>query len=376
MAKKKRVLIFYSKVGGGHESLAFGLKERLEKRFPNKLTIHLIDPLTSVIGPAYQFSVFMNFYDLFYKFTQKTLTQRLINRINFLLHEAKVKTILTRYKPDLILSTHFLFSGEVKEVIWNQGLHTPVVVYIADPFSSHPVWFTGAVDLFLSFDLLHLPNLASFGVSLERIIPIGMPVRQAFYKHFDRAKTLERLDLSPAKFTVLFGGSGLGMDRLERLAKPIHDLNLPIQGIFLCGRNKLLKKALSLLFADQPNMKILGYIEDASMAEIMQSADLFVGKAGPNIMFECILSNLPLIATPPILGQEKGNREFIRKQKIGFLSESTNRTITTLKHVVKHPQLIDTERNTIRRIRENLIKEELKGFKTFSQWIEEKVIRK
>lgn len=372
-SKKLRILIFYTKVGGGHESLAIGLRERLEKHFPEAST-RLVDPFTAIGAPAYQLSAIVSprFYNLFYRFTQKTLAQKLISRINYFLHEDKIRSVLSRYKPDFILSTHFLFNSEVKEVIRkNHRRDIPVAIYVADPLTPHPVWFTKATDLILTYDTQHLPDLTSLGITEQRIIPIGMPVRLEFYQDYDRVKTMQSLGFAPEKFTVIFGGSGLGMDQLERLAKPISDLNLDIQGIFLPGRNTLLAKALRLLFADRPHFRIFDYVSDRRMAEIMQASDLFVGKGGPNIMFECIISNLPLIMTPPILGQERGNRQFCRQERIGFTTKNTRETLTLLRRVIKKPSLLEDCKVNLRRIRSRALAREAEGFQRFTTWIEE-----
>ncbi len=374
--KKLRILIFYAEVGGGHESLAEGLKERLEELFPHQTSIRLIDPLTSIARPAYQLSVLVSpkFYDLFYRLSQRTLTKRLISRINYFVHEEKIKHILEAHQPDLILSTHFFFSSEVKEVILKNGLQIPVVVYIADPLSPHPAWFSSKTDLNLTFDRSYLPDLTPYGIADSRVIAIGIPVQKSFYATYNREKIRKKLGLDPYKFTILFGGSGLGMDHLERLAKPVCDLDGDFQCIFLCGKNTILFKTLKLLLHDRKNMKCFRYLHNEEVAQIMQSADLFVGKAGPNVMFECIFSNLPQIVTPPMLNQERGNREFIKKNSLGLLSVNTQQTVGYLKKFLSHPTTLTTYRKKSEDMRKKLIKIEQKGLKEFAEWIKNQAV--
>lgn len=366
-----RILILYAKAGGGHESIALALKEKLEAVYGKKVTITLADPLTPFFDHTYHLSTLFSakFYNAFYKFTAKPLPRQLIQTINTYFHKEKLIEIITKYNPDLILSTYFLFSGEAKAVLAEMGRNIPVVVYIADPFTSHPVWFSRRVDLFLSFDREHLPNLRSFSISEKQVISIGLPIRNAFFSTYNRTQTLTSLGFDPKKLTIIFGGSGSGMDYLERIAHSLLRLKPTFQAIFLTGRNTILEKALTLLFANHPNFSVFGLLPPQEMARLMQVSDLFVGKAGPNALFEAVLCGLPLIATPPILEQEIGNRQFIKTRGIGYLSKNSLQTITWIKFLLKNRSRLDALKKNVAVVRRELISREKRGFPKFISWI-------
>jgi UDP-N-acetylglucosamine:LPS N-acetylglucosamine transferase len=52
----------------------------------------------------------------------------------------------------------------------------------------------------------------------------------------------------------------------------------------------------------------------------MAAADVIMGKAGPNVLFESVTLGKPFIATAYIPGQEEVNLEFIRRHKLGWIA--------------------------------------------------------
>ena len=51
----------------------------------------------------------------------------------------------------------------------------------------------------------------------------------------------------------------------------------------------------------------------------MAAADVVMGKAGPNMLFESVMLGKPFIATAYIPGQEEANLEFIRQHQLGWV---------------------------------------------------------
>lgn len=367
-----KVLIFYTKVGGGHESIAQSLKEHLEEYFERKVEVVMIDPIGSIMESTYYLSTVASskIYSLFFKISQKSLPMTILKKINEFMNIDKLRNLVEEHDPDLVISTHFSFAQEVKMATKNFNKNIPVVLYIADPFTMHPVWFKNNVDLYLSYDIEHIKTLNLPPHFFERLIPIGMPIRRAFYEKYNKDKTLSMEGLDPYKTTIFFGGSGSGMDRIERLVQPFLDSFHDCQALFFCGRNELLEKALKILIKKHPNVRVYGYTPSESLAAFMQASDLFVGKVGPNIMFESVLSGLPLIATPPVLDQEKGNRDFIEREGLGFLTNNTEQTLAILEKVLKSPDLLAKSKENMQRARNMLLSIEEEGYPRFFAWIE------
>jgi len=374
---KKKILITYVKVGGGHESIARGLKERLEEVFGNSIEIVISEPVNSWLDFAYQASTLVTpiFFNFIYTVFMSPSFIRIAYFANELVNGRKLRKYIRSINPDIVISTHFLIADEVKNMRKADGTEIPVVVYIADPLQPHPIWFNSHVDLFLSFDFENLPRKVREEKN-EKIIPIGLPIRKAFFHIYEKKETFQEIRFDPEKFTIIFGGSGSGIDRLELIAKKFKDLESDAQAIFICGRNKVLERALTVLFRNNQNVRVFGYMSSEGIAALMQASDLFIGKVGPNIMFEAILSGVPIVATPPILGQEVVNREFISLKKLGFLTKNSSETIKYIREILKNPEIIKQQKKNMIALRERLVNREKKGFPEFIEWIQTTVMQK
>jgi 1,2-diacylglycerol 3-beta-galactosyltransferase len=56
------------------------------------------------------------------------------------------------------------------------------------------------------------------------------------------------------------------------------------------------------------------------IAPLVAAADVVMGKAGPNALFEAVALGKPFVATAYIPGQEKGNLRFIREHQLGWVA--------------------------------------------------------
>lgn len=373
--KQVKVLLLYAKVGGGHESIAKAIGQRLEEEFGDSLNLKMIDPTNSFMNSAYQVSTLIStrFYNLAYRLLQKVsqdrLTQKLLDSLAVFFYDDSLKKVISECKPDFIISTHFMFTQKAKQLVVELGMNTKVAVYIADPFSIHPVWIADNTDLYLCYDEAYLPKEFAYLKSQNKIISVGMPIRSEFYQTYDRLKIRKELGLDPDAFTIYFGGSGYGMDNLERLIQPFKELESGCQAIFVCGRNKILEKGLKMIANGKNNIRVLGYLEGREVASNMQASDLFVGKVGPNVMFETILSGIPGVATPPILAQERGNRVFMDREGIGFLSYNPTQTMNIIRRIIQHPEMVKQRKERIEKVAKQTREREEKGMKLFFDWM-------
>lgn len=373
-----KVLILYTKVGGGHESIAYGLKERLEEVLGERIEITLSDPTNSSTGVAYQLGTTISpeLFNMSYNLLNSPIMSKIWRGVQSFIHEDELHKTIRTVNPDLIISTYFLLSEEVKKVLRHEHLDVPLVVYIADPFTPHSIWIAKDIDLYLSFDLDHLPSSKQVPDITGNVIPVGMPIRRAFYKTYNKKETYESVGFDPEKFTIFFGGSGHGMDHLERVAQKYkEDLSATTQALFFTGRNPVLRRALKVLFRNCPNVHVFGYVQAEEMASYMQIADVFVGKVGPNAMFETVLSGLIPIATPPILEQERGNRDFIEKEGIGFLAKNASETLELLEKLAQDKTLLLEPQKRLSSVRKILTEREKKGFPQFIEWIEKRCFK-
>jgi 1,2-diacylglycerol 3-beta-galactosyltransferase len=82
----------------------------------------------------------------------------------------------------------------------------------------------------------------------------------------------------------------------------------------VCGRNEQLRARLSRLRFDTPTV-VLGFVD--TMPELLRASDLVVTKAGPGAIAEALATDVPLVLTGYLPGQETPNVDFVIESGIG-----------------------------------------------------------
>lgn len=97
-------------------------------------------------------------------------------------------------------------------------------------------------------------------------------------------------------------------------------------------------------------MRVFGYV--TNMEKLMAVADVVVGKAGPNFMFESIMLRKPIIATGCLPGQEDGNLDFIRRRNIGWVEEDPWRAVEILAEIILDKSVLRLKIGNLKKIQE------------------------
>jgi UDP-N-acetylglucosamine:LPS N-acetylglucosamine transferase len=191
------------------------------------------------------------------------------------------------------------------------------------------------------------------GLDSQRIVLSGHPIRQEFYQRPGNIKQHRaRLGLDPERFTVLFGASGNGSERMyEIITRLCKKSPQPLQALMITGKNVQLKKRLEgLNFPEQVKPKIYGQISDAqALADLFHACHLVVAKAGPNAVLEAVASGKPFIATHFIKGQETGNKNFIIATGIGFYEPKPKRVANLIRKLTEETAILDLMSKNIER---------------------------
>jgi len=100
------------------------------------------------------------------------------------------------------------------------------------------------------------------------------------------------------------------------MALALSKAHLPIQVIVVTGRNKALQGKFNQIEFGTPT-KVYGFVD--KMPELMHAADIIVTKAGPGTIVEALNSNLPIIITNALPGQEEGNVDYVVRNQVGWM---------------------------------------------------------
>lgn len=332
--RKKILIISSNHTGHGHKSIAESLTEKISV---NKHTdIHVVDGFSlggrllldigKSYGPITRYSEqlwkviwhFSAFNSIFVdKFIEEMIKKNLLN-------------LLDELKPDLILSIHPNFNGSVINILEKYNMNIPFVTLIADLVNIYPLWADERVDYILSPTDEAKEKCIEFGVPEDKVKVVGFPVRERFFRnsihHYEKQSGLH--------FLMMSGGEGVGnMNSIaENLLHNFQDCTVHI----VAGRNEKLKNHLEASLKRQfgDRVEIYGFVKN--IQDLMFEADVAITRGSPNVMFEAIAANLPIVVIGALPGQEEDNPLFAEKNNLGIICKDVKNINQTVKQLFEN----------------------------------------
>ncbi len=318
---EKKVLILTSDPGGGHTSAARALEAGLGLCAGGATyLVHIAKAmeenglLTERLGAVYNYLLrhrqhYVHYYHsainrfrpdkwgLVYRFGTKYGRQ-----------------LVGKFGPNVIVSVHPMMQAFFSRLLAELNLadQIPLVTVVTDPCgNSWKGWADDGVRLYLVAHEDARRELLSLGVAPERIRICGMPIHPKFdavAKTPDvRAQVLSEFGLDPNRFTVLVNAGWAGGGNIPELFRQITGADLPVQAIFVAGRNDALRVEAEYRAQTAPfPVRVVGYTEQ--MERLMTSANVMVSKLGGLTTFEALACKLPIIGdavTRPMPQEER-----------------------------------------------------------------------
>ncbi|MED4228576.1 MGDG synthase family glycosyltransferase [Neobacillus cucumis] len=349
--EKKLLIISSNHTGHGHKSITESLCERVNAHHDVK--IHVVDgfrlgkdlllKIGKSYGPITRNSE--NLWKMIWKLSAKkaSLVDNFIEtliRDNFL-------QLLCEVKPDIILSVHPNFNGSILNILEKENINIPFVTLIADLVNIYPLWVDKRADYIISPTYEAQNKCIEFGIPGEKIKLSGFPVRSRFFlKNSNQRKYYEKGQ--PLNCLIMSGGEGVG--NMKKIAVNLlnhFDCTVKI----VAGKNEKLKSKLEKSL--QPfgeRVEIYGFTQN--IQDLMLTSDIAFTRGSPNVMFEAIASNTPLIITGALPGQEEDNPAFAEKLNLGMVCKNPKEIQHTVAQLLEHDgeklnDIIDSQRNFI-----------------------------
>lgn len=363
MSNQKNILILTSQTGGGHISLAEALRDLLESGMQAEDSKNIKNPTITIVDPQ------PAFFHLHYRMVSRYALSLWAAEFRFLdtpgrallahllftqLVCQRLNTLLDQVQPDLIITTYPFLSFEIRHVMEQRSSTVPLIMLFSDANSVHAAWLTErrANATFATTRETYEQALAT-GFAPERLHLVGWPVRAQFFRtdlsnQERRRKTLTHLNLVPNRFTIFLQGGSEGAAHVDRTITNVLALSTisnEFQVILATGTNHNLLNR----YKNVPNFATLPHTKE--IAPYMSAADIIMGKAGPNILFESVMLGKPFIATTYIPGQEQQNLSFIQRHGLGWVAtrrEEQHSLLTTLIHNSDQLNAISATINTYR----------------------------
>ncbi|HEY0756184.1 MAG TPA: glycosyltransferase [Ktedonobacteraceae bacterium] len=348
MLDSKNILILTSKTGGGHVSIAESLRDLLTAETQAQAStttpdIIIIDPQPRFFHLHYRLvsRYALGLWAAEFQFFDRPGRARFAHRIFTRLVYRQLHELLDRVQPDLIITTYPFLSYEVMRVLERRAARIPLALFFSDANGVHAAWLSErqAAASFAPTSETYAQALAT-GFAPERLHLVGWPVRAQFLHAFQsdqqtRKTVLSNLRLDPERFTVFLQGGGegaAGVGRTIEYTLGPTDFTNEIQVILATGTNRTLQER----HQNTPHLAVLPFTRE--IAPIMAAADVIMGKAGPNMLFESVTLGKPFIASAYIPGQEEANLAFIQRHGLGRVAIQPEEQRQVLSALIHQPE--------------------------------------
>ena len=375
----KKVLIMSASTGGGHNRAARAIKEELESRTIDNMSIEceIVDSLKlvnntmdKVISRGYEKSALYTpkAYGSVYRFSETTIASKNEFKTNPLtsLMARKFKHLLNESTPDLIIGTHPFPMIALSTLKKNNNIHSlsrsesfykstkvdiPPMISVLTDYTTHSTWIQNEIDYYIVGHEYVKELLVYEGVDSEKVKAFGIPVEKSFLSHRDRETVLTELGLSPEKLTVLLMGGSFGAGNIKETLEDLIAIDRDFQILVITGRNEHLKDKLSKMLDStihNKNICLLGYTN--KMNDILASIDVLISKPGGLTTTEALLNDVPMIVPYFIPGQEEENLDFLTNCGAALRTTKKYSLPVLLKVLIDDPSRLDNLRKNIKSI--------------------------
>lgn len=376
----KKVLIMSASTGGGHNRAARAIKEELESRTIDNMSIEceIVDSLKlvnntmdKVISGGYEKSALYTpkAYGSVYRFSETSLASKNEFKGNPLtsLMARKFKHLLNDSSTDLIIGTHPFPMIALSTLKKNNNIHSlsrsesfykstkvdiPPMISVLTDYTTHSTWIQNEIDYYIVGHEYVKELLVYEGVDSEKVKAFGIPVEKSFLSHRDRETVLTELGLSPEKLTVLLMGGSFGAGNIKETLEELLTVDRDFQILVVTGRNEHLKDRLSKMLDStihNKNICLLGYTN--KMNDILASIDVLISKPGGLTTTEALLNDVPMIVPYFIPGQEEENLDFLTNCGAALRTTKKYSLPVLLKVLIDDPSRLDSLRKNIKSIR-------------------------
>ncbi len=331
---KKVVAIFTT--SEGHQSIAEAVSEALHHKYDVRV-FYKRDDLMNVYVFLYQF--FPSGYKLPFMLSQNKHVMKFSSKFYLERYLAEVSEFIEKHKPDILINTFVMYNWTLEHLATKYQL--PLLNVITDPWTIHPLLISGKARSNLVFDQKSI-NVAKKLSPQASLHQTGWLVRKNFEETYQKDQVRKQLRLQEKILTFVITSGSEGTNIIGTILPYLIAVKRPLQIVIACGNNKTLfrsAKALSnILKKMHSKCEVIPLQFTKQLHLYMQAADLIVGKAGPNTLFESVATLTPFFAITHVAGQEDGNLDLIREYKLGYVEENPLKAGKLIKRIIAHPE--------------------------------------
>jgi UDP-N-acetylglucosamine:LPS N-acetylglucosamine transferase len=262
------------------------------------------------------------------------------------------RQLVGRFGPNVIVSVHPMMQAFFARLLAELDLadQIPLVTVVTDPCgNSWKGWADDGVRLYLVAHEEAKSELLSLGVAPERIRVCGMPIHPKFeaiaVDSEVREGVLSEFGLDPSRFTVLINAGWAGGGNVPELFRNLVQADLPVQAIFVAGRNDDLRREAEVRAASARfPVRVVGYTDQ--MERLMGAANVMVSKLGGLTTFEALACKLPILG-------DAVTRPMPQEERTGIMLENAGAAVmlTHVGDLVPAVERLATDQDAYRSLR-------------------------
>jgi hypothetical protein len=343
------IALVYFDAGGGHRSAATSIQDAIQKsHFDASAELVNLQELLDPIDFIFRLTG-VRVQDVYNRMLRNGWTlgspqlMRVLQGLIRLFHRQSVRLLEEHWRearPDMVVSFVPHFNRALCESFGNACPAKPFVTVLTDFADCPPHFWIERQQQFLVCGTDKAVEQARQMGHKDAFIyrTSGMILNRRFYElaAIDRAKERKALGLDAERTTgiVLFGGQGAKKTMME-IDRRLGQSSLPIQLIFICGKNEELTRALRAQKSNLPRF-IEGFT--SQVPYYMQLSDFFIGKPGPGSLAEALAMRLPVIVERNAwtLPQERYNTDWVTERQVGLVVHNFSHVVDAVSQLIEN----------------------------------------
>lgn len=355
---KESYLLLYLRTGGGHISAARSIAKNLTKNHSTKIKPILIDGFTEtnplirkIIEDGYRQSQIKAkwVFEFLYALSKIPIVARFHSCIIAHFVKPYLRKVILKHSPKKIIIFHFFLNKPVLDLLKELGLKIPVITVVTDPYTTPPIWFLNKEQNFIVFSQRAKEYTQSKQIAKDKVHVFPFILDDKFSEKPLQNNTKElkaKYGFNHKKRMILIIGGGDGIPKGKRILKNIlKETNSHIEIGVVCGNSKMLFKQAFQLKKQYPNrnLRIFGFID--FVYDLISIADVVITKGGPATIMEILMMQKVPLINSYIWEQEKGNMEFVCKNKMGVYEKEVKRLPKVIDEILEHEKYIEFQEN-------------------------------
>ena len=302
--RSSRVLVVSASIGSGHVAAGRAVAAAMVERGAAVEHVDLLDYTSAPFRRLYR----QAYFDLVR--TAPDLVDWLGKRLD-VSREAKTRQarLRARFRPDLILHTHFL-GAEILST--RKRSHAIPQVEVITDFLVHGLHLHPLMRRYYVAHEELAVHLRAVGVDNDKIRVTGIPIDARFADLPDRGAARAALGLDPDRDVLLIMAGGMEAKVTLEMLQQLRALRWPLTVVVVTGRSEELRHRLTDAVDEADGLvrfRVLGYTHE--VPTWMAAVDLLAGKPGGLTTSEALAAGLPFAVVQPYPLQEEANANFL-----------------------------------------------------------------